>query len=273
MRDPERLTRRAPNTTTGALMRAGLAERPSEASVRRTVKAVAASAGLGSATGGAAIAAETARGAAAGAAGWSAAPSAALSTKALLVKWLAIGAGGGVLVSFGAHQAVAPVPPTPAAVTQVSERAAPSAPPRARVPAANPSPPAPAPDARVASEVESESDASAPESARVPAAVRDRFTKGLATQGSVAELAAEIALVDRARASLSAGDAHAALVALQRYEAQCPSRQLYTEVLALRMEASHAVGNEADARSFAMRLLARGVARPLAERARRVIAE
>jgi hypothetical protein len=266
MSDPERLTRRAPSTTAGALMRAGLTERASDVSVQRTLKAVAAFTGLGTAPGGAALAAELARDTVGGAAGLSGAPSVALTAPALIAKWFAVGAGSGVLLSIGVHHAVAPAgqaPPRP--VAHVSARPAPTSV-RARLPAAARVPPA--------TELEASLAPAAPDSTHVPAAALNGPATDVSTpDATAAELALEVALVDRARALLSADDARAALVALQGYEAQSPKRQLYTEVLALRMEASHALGDEAEAKSLATRLLARDVARPLADRARHLLAE
>ena len=273
MSDPERLTKRPPSTTTGALMRAGLAERPTEVSVRRTMKVVATFAGLASTPGGAATAAEVARCAALGGSGISSAPAAALATPALLAKWLAGGAAGGLLISFGLHQAFAPAPPrvTNTPVAQVSAQRA-RVPARAQVP--SPDLDARAPESEALGAPQAEPLRRAEKAASAHAVAGGTQATTLEAHGATtAALAAEVALVDGARARLNANDAHAALAELRGYEARFPERQLYTEVLALRMEASHAVGNEAEARTLAARLLERGVARPLAARARALLAE
>jgi hypothetical protein len=84
-------------------------------------------------------------------------------------------------------------------------------------------------------------------------------------------LAAEVALVDRARAALASGEPSRSLRELDRYEALFPERRLEPEVLYLRMEAHLLAGHDVMARETAersVRLFPKG---PHAARARQIL--
>jgi hypothetical protein len=245
------------------LMRAGCVERASDVSVRRTAKAVGALTALASASGSSALAAEVAGGAVAGTAASSLASASSVVTTLAIVKWLMLGAGGGVVLTLGAHHALSPQP---------SRASAPNTPPHAIAPTLARSPSALPGDAVKAPLIPAETNGA--ETAKNATAQVERATSRAAPieatpRGvSASGLAIEVAFIDHARTALSRGNASGTLLALQDYEARFPERQLHTEVLALRMEAAHRLGDTQTVRKLATRLLAIGVARPLSERAR-----
>lgn len=266
MSDPERLVKRSATSTTALLIRAGLDERASEVSVRRTAKAVGAFAGLASATVGSALAAEVAGGAVAGTAASSLPPASAAVTTVSLVKWLMLGAGSGLVLSIGAHQILAPDPPRSLVA---------STRPRVLVaPSVAPISPAPAPPHVEAPLFEAYNREETSENApKTVERAKNVTAQAGAPRPASSGLAMEVGFIDRARDALNRGDASATLFALQEYEARFPERQLHTEVLALRMESAHRLGDAQMARQLATRLLALGVAPPLAERARELLRE
>jgi hypothetical protein len=243
MTEPRRLLSDPAGGLESVLLRAGAEEEPSSRALERTVAAV----GAGAATLGVTAAAASAP----------AVVGAATATSlgaAGAVKLLAIGAvvgvaSGGAL--FGVTKVVerserkpVPVVATSAAATAPGKPAGPppvmvgeSLPP-AELPAVEP--PKPRPVAARASSVGS-------------------------------PLAAEVALVDRAHASLRRGDAGGALGILASYESAFESPRLLPEVFALRMEASESAGDGQAARRWASRLVSRYPGSAQAARARALL--
>lgn len=233
-----------------ALFRAGRDEWPSDEALARTLSAIGAGAAVTALAGGALAAA----GASAGAAAKS---SAVAISFASVTKWLGMGALGGVVVAGVAHEltprATAPVAPAaiagrPAAVAR-AENQRPEAPKLAPGPIA----------------------ASEPEPAKVsekppvlPRAERELDERAV-------PLAAEVALVDRARAALASGSAARALDELRAYESSFPEPRLLPEVLFLRMEAHLVAGNAVKARETALQSVRLFPRSPHAARAREVI--
>jgi hypothetical protein len=234
-----------------SLLRAGRDEWPSDAALARTLSAVGAGVAVVAVTSGAAA------GVSVGAKG-----GAALIGLGSVVKWLGMGAASGVVVAGIAHGITAPSSPRVAETVVVSparpaERAAQS-------------PRVPGDRTRVVSPPEavptSEPIAPEPRSAASP----PRPEKSDDDERGV-PLAAEVALVDRARAALASGEPNRTLRELERYESLFPDRRLEPEVLYLRMEAYAAAGNAALARETAERSVRRFPRSPHAARARRIL--
>jgi hypothetical protein len=231
------------------LLRAGRDEWPSDAAVARTLAAVGA---------GAAVAA--AAGALAGAgvsAGTAAKGTVALVSFASVVKWLGAGALGGLVVASVAH-GITRAPRSTSAV-RPAETAAPALPRSLEPPRAaerrSELPPAPSLEV-------GEKPVPRPATATEPS-----------DPAANAPLAAEVALVDRARNALSSGHPSRALAALGAYERTFREPRLLPEVLYLRLEAHLAAGDPARARETAaesVRLFPRS---PHAVRARQVLQE
>jgi hypothetical protein len=244
MTEPRRLLSDPEGGLASELLRAGVEEEPSPHAVERTVAGL----GAGAATLGivnTAASAPAVVGAAAtttlGAAG--------------AMKLLAIGAAVGV-ASGGALFGVA----------RVVERA--ERPPTFQAPHVSaPLPPNPVVSAPpvVAEVPPSLAD---PAVTEVPAA----RPKAPSAHSGSSPLAAEVALVDRAHASLRRGDARGALGLLASYEAAFESPRLLPEVFALRMEASESAGDDQAARRWASRLVSRYPRSAQAARARALLA-
>jgi hypothetical protein len=211
------------------LLRAGRDEWPSDAAVSRTIAAVGA---------GAAVVAV-----ASGAAGASAAVATAKSSVALVsfgsvMKWLGMGALGGIVVAGVAH-GVTPAPAR-APIVLPSPVVAPLAPTPAVAEEPKPE--------RTVELAASEPIVEAPKPSAPPPAVERAANDALERK---APLAAEVAMVDRARASLVSGRPARALEELRGYETAFPEPRLEPEVLFLRMEAHLAAGDTARARQTA----------------------
>lgn len=80
-----------------------------------------------------------------------------------------------------------------------------------------------------------------------------------------------MAVLERARAALSAGQAARALSELALHEARFPRQQLRLEALVLRMEAHLQAGSPGRARAAAREVLSLRAAAPHAARAREVV--
>jgi hypothetical protein len=104
----------------------------------------------------------------------------------------------------------------------------------------------------------------APVSPPTPAAPRARG------QGQVAELAAQIALVDAARTALAKGRAERALSIVSDYQTDYPSGTFRPEVSAIKIEALVKLGRKAEARALAERFVKSYGPGPLAERVSRL---
>jgi hypothetical protein len=233
------------------LLHAGRDEWPSDDALSRTLAAI-----------GAGAAVVTVAGAAGGAAAGASASTlvkggAALVSFGSVMKWLGIGALGGTVVAGVAHQVTAP-PRTALEPTAVIAAPAPPAPAEVR---AHPAPVA--------------------ESIPVPESVIEEPKPSVTahpTRKDLGEpddrgvpLAAEVALVDRARGLLAGGDAARALEELAGYEKAFADPRLEPEVAYLRMEAHLLAGNSASAKAMAERILRSFPRGPHAARARAVI--
>ena len=234
-----------------ALLRAGQDEWPSDDALSRTLTAVGAGAAVVAVTGGAAASA----GASAGTAVKSGAMLVSFGT---VMKWLGVGAVSGVVVAGVAHELTPPLTPRLDAQAPIA------------------APPAPVHGAAEKARPTAKSEAAPPSEPIAEPAKPSAFSHPAAhapadDTESHAPLAAEVALVDRARALLASGNPGPALEELGRYETVFPEPRLEPEVLFLRMEAHLAAGNTTRARETAeqsVRLFPRS---PHAARAREVI--
>jgi hypothetical protein len=87
-----------------------------------------------------------------------------------------------------------------------------------------------------------------------------------------APLAAEVAFIDRARASLASGQAAQGISQLASYEQSFPEARLLPEVLFLRLDGCERLGRHAEARAAAERLVQGFPKSPHAARARKLLA-
>jgi hypothetical protein len=234
-----------------ALLRAGRDDWPSDEALSRTLNAVGVGVAVVAVTGGAAGAGASAGTAAKG--------GVALLSFGSVMKWLGVGAVSGVVVAGVAHEL------TPAAhsplVTTATVESKPPAPARhagEKAAAKTES----APGSPTASDPEPTKAAAAPHAA--PQQRDEKAERGV-------PLAAEVALVDRARATLASGKPARALDELSRYETAFPEPRLEPEVLFLRMEAQLAAGDLARARETAEQSIRLFPRSPHAARARQVI--
>jgi hypothetical protein len=109
----------------------------------------------------------------------------------------------------------------------------------------------------------SETEAS-PSIASASSAPRSRPT------ASVADIQGQIALVDAARAALSAGASERALVLSRQYQSKYPAGSFRPEAAALKIEALAKLGRSAEARALAQRFVTEYGSSPLADRVARV---
>ena len=230
------------------LLSAGRDEWPSDEALARTLTAVGAGAAAVAVTGAAVAGAGFS-------AGTAAKGSAVLVSFGSVMKWLGVGALSGVVVAGVAH-GVTPAPSPRAVVERSAPVEAPPAralePARAREPKAELAPP-PADEA--------------PRPVVSRAAARESDDSAI----SNAPLAAEVALVDRARAALASGSPARALEDLRTYEAAFREPRLEPEVLYLRMESHLVAGDEARAQDVAAESIRRFPRSPHAARARQVL--
>lgn len=153
----------------------------------------------------------------------------------VVVKWLGIGllagaATGGALVVAASHQAASERSvATHVTFTSTHERSAP----------AHPAPLVPPPPVAVES--------------AVPAAA---FAPSAQPTAGAQDVSKELALLDRARKALGAGEAHAALSALAEHDRRFPHGELGLEAKLLRVEALVAGGDNAQATRRARAFLA-----------------
>lgn len=113
-------------------------------------------------------------------------------------------------------------------------------------------------------EAEPSVEALPPATVPIPAAPRARG------QGQVAELSAQIALVDAARAALNGGRAERALSIARDYQLDYPTGAFRPEVGAIKVEALVKLGRKAEARALAERFVKAYGPGPLAERVARL---
>jgi hypothetical protein len=275
MTDPERICKRSSGLA-AELLRAGAEERPGDAGLQQTLAALgvsgavmttATAAGAVSAAGSAKLMSASAGGAASG--GAAAVGGAATATKAisatLLVKWIGIGVVGGVSLAGAATVVSAPHPSAPLTTAHVAPLPAPtlSAP-------ATPQPEA-TPVAEARPEPEPEPEPAPPSVVPPPRVVASAAPAGSEQVDVGAPLAAEVELVDRARALLAAGRTEAGLQLLLSYEREFPEARLLPEVLFLELESYERSGRSAEARRAAERLLSGFPKSPHASRARRLL--
>lgn len=257
MTDPERISQRSSGLA-AELLRAGATEQPRSAGMQRTLAALGVS--------GALLTTASAASAVAGATGTATAAGAVTGTKAvkavstiLLAKWIGVGVVGGVGLAGAAAVVSAPAAPVPG--VQVARSAQRPVPPRVATPVA---PALPEVIELAASEVVEPPAPSlaAPSVPAVPAEAEPDLG---------APLAAEVAFVDRARATLAAGRAEQGLAQLASYEREFPEARLLPEVLFLRLETCERLGRRSEARTAAQRLVQGFPKSPHAARARQLL--
>jgi len=261
--DPSRLCDEGGSELMRSLLSAAREERPSPAAITRTLLVVGAGtaaatlAGTGSAAGalsnlGAASAA-TALGTSKG----------AVAASLVVLKWLSAGLVAGLVGAYAVSRMTPPA--APAVETKVAETA------RARQPVLT--------RPRVAAATTAALSAEAPEVLPTPKVLPSAsvgpspsVTAALASVPAEvdpdAQLAAELVLLDRARQALAAGEASAALRALNDYDARFAHPNLLPEALYLRLEAFTVQGNRPGAELVARRMLRSFPRGPHAARAR-----
>lgn len=260
MTDPERFLDHPPSELGALLLRAGTEEGPSPRSLQRTLSALGVgvtalgAAGSASALGAAAGTAGTAGIGSAGAAAAAGVKVAGSLGAVVLAKWAGVGVASGIAVALAVHgvsrsEASAPV----AAVTSAQVAAAPSA----EVVVAPPAPRGAAVEAVVTPPVAAVASEAKP-------------SRAVVVEEERAPLAAEVAFVDRGRASYQRGDLFGADRALSGYEREFAEPRLLPEVLYLRMEIAARRGERARAVALAERILQQHARSPHVARARAV---
>ena len=236
---PERLIAGEATDFERRVIESALEQRPSAAASARMARALGVTVTtLGTAATAKAIAANA----------LSKAPSAAASTASTIWPWLSVGVVGlvvvGAVAGLRAHRATAPSLGSPATLPSVT------------------APVSPVPSPRAAPQLESRPP-SLTSNAQKPARAGHAVTAS-------SELREEIAMLDTARAALSAGNGRGALDIVRRYEAKYTSGSFRPEATAIKIEALLNVGREGEARNLARRFVAdqRGtlLARRVAER-------
>jgi len=229
MKDPERLLEGGGTPAEQMLLKAGVAEQPSQRSMHKAAAAI----GLGAA------------------AGLSVQSAAATGTTTLVaqvaetLKWVGVGVGGlGVAAAVGyavvAHQALAP--PNTATPQKVAAVETPRQDPSA--PAPQPAPPSDSADGTA------------------PTSMASVAQKRPAHASSAGSLGDQVALVDGARKQLASGQPQAALSTLRHYDQAFPKGTLGQEVMLLRIEALAQMGNRSAARELATSFLSRQPSSP-----------
>lgn len=180
-------------------------------------------------------------------AGKAAAPQAVTATSSFLPWVAAVVVAAAVGAMFIARRPAEKVAPATSATSVVSA-----------------SPPLPAPSAPPSAERSSELQSEVKPAPPVPSVTQRRLA------GAGAELAAQIALVDAARAELAGGGAQRALKLVDQYQARYPSGAFRPEVSAVKVEALMKLGRTVEARALAERFLAAHGPSPLAERVARL---
>ena len=135
-----------------------------------------------------------------------------------------------------------------------------------------PSPPRPSPSADQPPPVVETAPAPVGAPAIPPRAEAPAVDKPSSAPAQAGALRDEIALIDGARAALSAGSPGQALTLLERYRARHPRGMLLPEALAMRIEAIDRSGDHARAQALARAFLAEYPHTPLAQRVAHVAA-
>lgn len=268
MSDPHRLLDGEASELERALLRAARDDGPAPEARALLAATLGIAVGSASATAAATTTAAAIKAASAG----SAASGSGAFGSAVLLKWLAVGVASGVLAVGGAavveRASSAPPPETaipagPRALATATEA------PRAAVASIAVSGAA-APDLaplEIADSPPPPAIASAPvtrETARAPASTQ-------VAEPALSPLAEETALLDRARASLTARDGSAALAALAEHDRRFASGSLAPEALVVRVEALLLSGRRADAERVGERFLASHPTSPLGRRIRSLL--
>jgi hypothetical protein len=250
------------------MLQAARGERPSEASLARSIAAASVGAITASTT--------VAAGATLGKVG----SSSAVATKALgllsgfhALKWLLVGA---LLGSVVMATVATPRNPTPA---KIAEQNRGPVPPRVAAPASMK-----ASDASPAAPSATSPSSEAPPSSESVPATTERTLPPANTRTSEAarrapvsveseRLADEVRLIDEATRALNGGAATRALTLLDAYERGYPERRFAPEALYLRMESLTELGRGGEARSIANRLVNVYPTSPQAARARTLLTD
>lgn len=259
MTDPERISKRSSGLA-AELLRAGVDEQPSDASVERTLLALGVSGAVLTTT----TAAAAAGGAQLSGATAVSASGAKAATLTLLAKWVGVGVVGGIGLASVATVATTPQSDEPAPHASIAVAPTVSA---AAKKLAAPPPPA----ALVAAEEQPVEVASAPVAVPhvAPSAAPGVSPEPVLEIGT--PLAAEVAYVDRARALVASGQSAQGLALLRSYEHDFPEARLLPEVLFLELETLDRLGRTGEARAAAQRLVAGFPKSPHANRARRLL--
>ncbi len=249
MNDPVRLLAGGDGTDfERAILRSWETRQPSSEARARALAIV----GLGVAAG---LAAGSVASVAAGAAGAAGAPKAALVSASVL-KWLAIGALAATFtagaVGYALHSSAPASPATTSQAPGVSQVA--------KGPATPPAPVAAAPEAP-AVEVGA---------AAVPRSYAPRHAReGLREPSTLDE---EVASIERARRAVSAGNAAAAIAAVDAYDAKYPNGSLVQESMEIRIDALLRQGDRATAERLSTRFIASHPSSPYVRRIRALLA-
>lgn len=299
MPDPKRLLEISADGEERSLLEAGVAEAPSEASIRRAATAI----GLGGALGASAVLAAKSVGAASTAAvasgattgsgamgsgaavGGAAVSSSAVSGTATAANTAASAAGVGTAAGVGAGAVKTTLLSATAAkwagaivlggavtatTVQYATNDSESASEPVKVvhtepaPAQNEVPRATTPQLQPAAVEEAEEPVA--EEAE-PQPTPKRRPPASASPSQKSNLAEQVRLVDSARSALAAGNAARSLALLNRYTREYPKGSLHQEVMLLRIEALAAGGKLAQARALARKFLA---AQPNSPHAKRI---
>lgn len=244
MKDPARLVEGSDGLGRQLLL-AAREERPNSASLQRALVAASAAA------------AATTVGTGAAATG---------SAVAMWLKWLGIGAAGGLL-TMGVVSAVVPAGRSPASV----------APPRAAVaaPTATRAPSGRSADTKADTVATDKTtprvSAAAENEARQPRAAASSRASAAPPIASADGLGAELASLDAARSRLRGGDAAGALVQLDAHARRFPKPRLGQEAALVRIEALAALGRCAEARRIGDAFLSANAGSVLAQRVRSIM--
>jgi hypothetical protein len=290
MSDPPRLIEKGASPLATRLLRSGREERPSRSSKRRALTALGASATLATSS--------TLASGATGALVSGAVKGGFSSTLLVLsAKWLVVGAVSGAATLLAVDRFTGP----PNDRARVEARRAESRPPtlpRARAGSLGATTAAPAtsalPSRAPAASAMSRGGALAapdispprlPSLASASTPVAELPVPGpqpslpeptaSAPPGNTDEsaLALEIVRVDAARRAFQAGDFGRTLLTLREYEREFPTLKLYQEVLFLRMESAHKLGDSEFAEGLARHLISDYSGSPHAARARAILSE
>jgi len=254
MSEPKRIIHDDPEGLGASLVRAALDERPGSHAKRKALV------GLGL------LAGSTTAASSAGAA-LSTTHSAGALSLTVFAKWLGVGVVVGVATVGGAvavEQAAEPRSQSPSAAAAPN----PSTPPSGRVHPAEPSVPETVGTPATVVSTPARNKRIAPSGATAASPAPARLAPPASAMSGPSALAAELALVDGARAALRAGRAQQALRLLDRRDAEHPRGAFAIESTVLRIEALSRVGERSRAIALGGQFLDRHPNSPLAQRVR-----